>query len=362
MKKLLIALGILALAIPAYGRVLDLWVGDGTGVPTSYNQDTGDSYFEACMEVDGDIDADGYIWLSDGTAALPALFFDSEVADDSGFYYIADDSFGASVAGVVNTIWDANGITVIGIDGPIGAVTPAAGIFTTVDGTDATFTGDIAGGEDLSFGQDPPDQFLGYKDRSDYITFQDDFTVSVDTEYVLDWDLTTVIGGGTNTVSVRPGWAEIVTGGAGVDSNSTRSWGLSNARAYAPRMESVVDLTNLVTQRFEWGFWAAAGEYVLISYDVALGANWMLQIDDTTGVENVDSTVPATVDPTKLEIAVDATGNVTWALDDVAMPLPTGATLMTANPHYTWWELTDTAAAAHTVAIDYVQIEQLKQQ
>ena len=362
MKKLLIALGILALAIPVYGRVLDLWVGDGTGVPDSYDQDTGDSYFEACMELDGDLNLDGYLWLRDGTAALPALFFDSELLDNSGFYYIADNSFGISINGVWNTVWDVNGITVIGIDGPIGGVTPAAGAFTTVGGTDATFTGDIVGGEDFGFGQDPPDLHLGYKDRSDYITFQDDFTVSVDTEYVLDWDLTTVVGLGTNTVSVRPGWSQLVTGGAAVDSESTRSWGLTNARAYAPRMESVVDLTNLVTQRFEWGFWAAAGEYVLISYDVALGANWMLQIDDTTGVENVDSTVPATVDPTKLEIAVDAAGNVGWAINDVAMPAPTGATLMTANPHYTWWELTDTAAVAHTVAVDYVQIEQLKQQ
>ena len=39
MKKLLIALGILALAIPAYGRVLDLWVGDGTGAVPATNAD-----------------------------------------------------------------------------------------------------------------------------------------------------------------------------------------------------------------------------------------------------------------------------------------------------------------------------------
>jgi len=362
MKKLLIALGILALTVPVYGRVLDLWVGDGTGVPDSYDQDTGDSYFEACMELDGDLNVDGYVWLSDGTAALPALFFDSELLDNSGFYYIADNSFGASVNGVWNTVWDVNGITVIGIDGPIGGVTPAAGAFTTVDGTDGTFTGNIAGGGDISFGQDPPDLHLGFKDRSNYITFQDDFTVSVDTEYVLDWDLTTVVGAGTNTVSVRPGWAEIVTGGAGVDSNSTRSWGLSNERAYAPRMESVVDLTNLVTQRFEWGFWAAANEYVCIVYDVAIGPNWMLQVQDTVDTETIDSVLAATVDPTKLEIQVDATGDVHWAINDVAMTEVGLTNQMTANPHYTWWELTDTAAAAHTVAVDYVQIEQLKQQ
>jgi 6-phosphogluconate dehydrogenase (decarboxylating) len=127
-------------------------------------------------------------------------------------------------------------------------------------------------------------------------------------------------------------------------------------------MESVVEFTDLVTQRFEWGFYIGAAEYAMIVYDVAVGANWVLQLDDTTGVETIDSTIPATVDPTKIEIVVDAAGNVTWALDDVAMPLPSGATLMTANPHYIWWRSTDTAAAAHTTAVDYVIVEQLRQQ
>ena len=362
MKKLLIALGILALAIPAYGRVLDLWVGDGTGVPNSYNQDTGDSYFEACMEIDGDLDLDGVLWLSDGTVFLPSLTFHGDAGLDSGFYYIGADSFGVSSGGANVGTWSATGLTVAGIDGPIGAVTPAAGIFTTVNGTDGTFTGDVAGGEDLSYGQDPPDQFLGYKDRSDYITFQDDFTVSVDTEYILDWDLTTVVGTGTNTVSVRPGWSQLVTTIGAADSESTRSFGLTNDRAFAPRMESVVELTDLVTQRFEWGFWAAADEFVLIVFDTAIDVTWQLQIEDTGGVETIDSLVVATVDPTKLEIVVDAAGNVIWAIDDVAMPAGAITNLMTANPHYTWWELTNVGAAIHTAAVDYVQIEQLKQQ
>jgi hypothetical protein len=130
MRKLLITLGILALAIPAYGRVLDLWVGDGTGVPDSYDQDTGDSYFEGCMENDGDLDLDGVLWLSDGTVLLPSLIFDSDVGSDSGLYYIADDDFAISIGGVLNTEWDATGLTAIGINGPIGTVVPAAGTFT----------------------------------------------------------------------------------------------------------------------------------------------------------------------------------------------------------------------------------------
>lgn len=357
MKKLLIALGILAFIVPSYGRVLDLWVGDGTGVPDSYDQSTGDSYYEGCMEHDGDIDLDGYLWLSDGTAALPSVFFDSEPGDDTGLYWIGDNSFGVSVNGVWNTIWDVAGITVIGIDGPIGGVAPAAGIFTTVD-----TSGDITGAAAFEMGQDPADLHTGYKARGDYITFQDDFTVSVDTEYVLDWDLTTVVGVGTNTVAVRPGWSEMVTGGAGVDSESVQSFGLIIDRAFAPRMESVVEFDDLVTQRFEWGFYIAANECVTIVYDTAVGGNWLLQIDDTSGIETEDSLVAATVDPTKLEIVITPAGDVTWAIDDVVMPIA-GITLqMTANPHYIWWESTDTAAAVHTTAVDYVIVEQLRQQ
>lgn len=284
-----------------------------------------------------------------GAVGAPSVTFTGSAT--TGFYEVAADSPGVAVGGANVTTWDGTGIIATGINGPLGTVTPAAVTATDVD----------VGG-DFNFGQDPIDLIGGYKDRSDYITFQDDFTVSVDTEYVLDWDLTTVVGLGTNTVSVRPGWSELVTGGAGVDSESTRSWGLSNYRAYAPRIESVVDLTNLVTQRFEWGFWAAANEYVLIAYDVAVGANWILQVDDTAGVETIDSTVAATVNPTKLEIRVAADGTVTWAIDDVVMTVVGLTNQMTANPHYTWWELTDTAAVAHTVAVDYVQIEQLKQQ
>jgi len=356
MKKLLIALGILALAIPAYGRTLDLWIGDGTGVPDSYDQDTGDSYFEACMEIDGDLNLDGYLWLRDGTAALPAMFFDSEVNDDSGFYYIADDSYGASVAGVWNTIWDANGITVIGIDGPIGGIAPAAGAFTTITGTDATLTGDF------SPGQGPEDLTTGYHERSSHITFQDDFTDGVQVLYDVKWNTAGVVGAGTNTVTVRPGWAEMVTAAAGGDMESTVSVIAGQSRAYEPRLETVVELTALQTQRFEIGFYIAANELVEIIYDTAQGPNWMLEVDDTTGVERIDSGIAVVGGTTyKLEIQVDNAGAITWAVNDVAMTVIGLANVMTANLYSTRWMLTNIGAFTNTAAVDYVQIETLKQ-
>lgn len=288
----------------------------------------------AGVDVTGTLGVTGIADFADGAVGAPGIIFGADV--DTGLYNIAADNFGMA----------CNGVVVLDI---------AEGALDV--------TGNITGSGDFSYGQTPPDLHENYKERSEYITFQDTFSVGIDAAwFVIKWDETTVVGAGTNDVTTTDGWNELTTGGAGVDSESTRSWGLTNERASIPRMESVVDLTNLVTQRFEWGFWAAGTEYVMIVFDVAIGGNWLLQVDDTAGVDTIDSLVAATVDPTKLEICVDAAGNVTWAIDDVAMTVVGLTNQMTANPHYTWWELTDTAAAAHTVAVDYVQIEQLKQQ
>jgi len=363
MKKFLIALGILALVIPAYGRVLDLWVGDGTGVPDTYDQSTGDSYFEACMELDGDFNVDGYVWLADGTAALPAMFFDTEAGDDSGFYYVANDSFGVSIGGAVNTIWDANGITVIGFDGPIGAVTPAAGIFTTVDGTDATFTGPIDGDDAFNYGPDAGDLHTGYR-RTETIKSIDTWSHGNDVHLAAVWDLTQVVGLGTNTVTVVDGWNELVTGGAGgPDMESTRSNGLHQYIAYEPRLECVVDLTAVAAgQTFFFGFWAQATEYAEIIMEPATSVNWLVRVDDTGGATTHDTGILANAGtPTKLEIWVDNAGAVNAAIDDVDVACA-GLDPMTANAHYVEWRILDVAGAVHTIAIDYVIQEQLKVQ
>lgn len=284
-----------------------------------------------------------------GLVGQPSLTFTGDV--DTGIWSSGADMVNVSVGGAEVGEWDGTGLTADGLNAPLGTVVPAAATVTDLD----------VGGL-FNFGQDPVDLIGGYKQRGTFITYQDDFSISVDTEYVLDWDLTTVVGVGTNTVSVRPGWSEMVTGGAGVDSESTQSFGLIIDRAFEPRMESVVEFTDLVTQRFEWGFYIAANECVTIVYDVAIGATWVLQVDDTAGIETIDSLVAATVDPTKLEIVVAADGTVTWAIDDVVMTVVGLTNQMTANPHYIWWESTDTAAAAHTTAVDYVIVEQLRQQ
>lgn len=345
MKRLLF----LALAFPAiaFGAWVECWVTGETNLlgDTNIGNAAGDA-----ITVGGSMTIQEVVLFDVGAVGAPGMSWDGD--PDSGRYWVGADSFADAVAGGQIVLYDATGATFTGINGPIGTVTPAQGEFTN-----------IYGGGLHYFGVDATDVHQGHKERSEYITFQDCFTVGVDATYAVDWNLAGVVGAGTNTVTVRDGWSELVTGGAGVDMESTVSVGLIDTAAYAPRFETVVDLTNLVTQRFEIGWYIAANELVEIVYDVAIGVNWMLQIDDTTGMETIDSGVAATVNPVKLSVSIDAAGDVTeWAIDDVVMTQVGIANVMTANPYYFRWMLTDTAAAAHTAAVDYVQIERLKQQ
>jgi hypothetical protein len=360
MKKLLIALAVLAFSVPVYGRVLDLWVGTGTGTPDSYDQDPGDVYIETCVEVDGDLDLDGILWLSDGTVLLPSFTFNGDTDLDSGFYLIGEDNIGITINGAYVGDWSATGFAATGLDGPIGLVAPAAAVFTTVQGTDATFTGDF------QFGQTPADLFLGYKDRSDYITYTNTFDEGTDTELADQWDIATLIVGGGSTVTelTTDGWVTLATGGAGgPDSAGIRTNGLNHYRAYAPKIETVVDLGAVAAgQTFYFGFYAGANDYVEIIHEPATSPNWLLRNDDTAGAETEDSGVAATTDPTKLELMIETDGTIHWAIDDVAMSEVGITNQMTAAAHYVRAYLLDVAAAAHTAEIDYYQSEQLKQQ
>ncbi|HUV85831.1 MAG TPA: hypothetical protein VMX79_01820, partial [bacterium] len=114
--------------------------------------------------------------------------------------------------------------------------------------------------------------------------------------------------------------------------------------------------------RFEIGFYIAANELVEVIYDTAQGPNWMLEVDDTTGVERMDSGIAVVGGtPYKLEIQADPAGAITWAVDDVAMPVVGLANVMTANLYSTRWMLTNIAAFTNTGAVNYVQIETRKQ-
>lgn len=310
-----------------------------------------DTYYEVARSyvVAGPVEGNPFL-AGAGAVGAPAY---SYIADpDSGRYWVGANSFADAVAGGQIVLYDGTGITVVGGNGPWGTVAPAQGEFTNIYGNGLHY-----------FGNGPEDLHQGYRERSEYIAFQDSFTEGSDVAYAVHWNVAGVVGAGTNTVTVRDGWSELVTGGAGgPDMESTVSIGLSDYRAYTPRIESVVELTGVAGQRFEWGFYAAANEYVEIIHDTAVGVNWYLQVQDTVDTETIDSLVAVTADPTKLEISLEADGTIHWSIDDVAMTEVGLTNLMTANAHYHRWMLTDIAAAVHTVAVDYFEVEQLKQQ
>ena len=287
-----------------------------------------------------------------GPGAVGAPAYSYQADPDTGTYWIGANSFGQSVGGALVVTYDGTGCIATGFNGPIGTVTPAQGEFTNIYGAD-----------DFYFGQDPADLHEGYKERGDYITFIDTFDVGNNADLAVRWDLTNVVGAGTNDETTTDGWNVLTTGGAGgPDSESTVSWGLNHYRAYAPKMELVVDIGTLAGSEFYCGFYAAANEYVEIRYDASVDGNWHLSVDDTAGADDVDSGVAATLNPTKLEIAVAADGTVSWAIDDVAMGVVGMTNQMTANAHYLRWYGAEEAAAARVFSVDYVIVEQLRQQ
>lgn len=281
-----------------------------------------------------------------------------------GHSWIADPNSGIrnsapNVMSFVTDGADRGTCDVNGLNAALGGTTPNPAVVTTL-----TANGDTAFNENVTFGQGQDDLIVAYKERSNYITYSDTFDVGNDADLAVRWDLTQVVGLGTNEETTVDGWNTLTTGGAGgPDSECTRTNGLNHYRAYAPRIECSVDLGAVAAgQNFRFGFYAAANEFVEIIHEPATSANWLLRVDDTAGAETIDSGVPATLNATKLEIAVTNAGVITWAIDDVAMTVVGLTNNMTANAHYVRWILTDVAAAAHTASIDYFLSEQLKQQ
>jgi hypothetical protein len=352
MRKLFWLIPLMAAA--SWGAQADCFVGAGTPENTFAE---GDCYVTGDTEVDGVLlldaiaipvddvtpDVSGGNIAVTGINTVPTAITDLDNPIPGAEYtIICGDIANAS------TIADAGNFTLEGAWNPV-AIGDSIKLYCRADNdyieVSRTF---IAGGEG----------------RGDYITYIDTFDVGNDADLAVRWDVTNVVGAGTNDETTLDGWNRLITGGAGgPDMESTRSNGLNHYRAYAPRIECVVDLAAVAAgQNFYFGFWAAGNEFAEIIHEPATSANWLLRVDDTAGADTVDSGVAATTDPTKLELAVTAAGVVSWAIDDVAMTVVGMTNNMTANAHYVEWRLLDVAAAAHTADVDYFMSEQLRQQ
>jgi hypothetical protein len=353
MKRILIFTALLALASYSWGAFASLAV---TGA-TVLNGDVtlGDAAGDA-ITVNGTMALQEVTALPVGAVGAPSWYFAGSAT--TGYYQTAADEIGITIAGVNEGTWSAAGLaSVTGFTGAIGLVAPNTAVFTTVQGTDATFTGDF------EYGQVPGDLHTGYR-RTETIKYIDGFDVGNDADLAVRWNIAGVVGAGTNDETTTDGWNTLITGGAGgPDMESTVSNGLHLYRAYAPRLECVVDLTAVAAgQTFYFGFYAAANEFAEIIHEPATSPNWLVRVDDTGGATTHDTGIVAAAGtPTKLEIWVDAAGAVNAAIDDVDVACA-GLDPMTANPHYVEWRILDVAAAAHTVAIDYFISEQLKLQ
>lgn len=354
-KLILLIIAALAIAPAAYSGDLSFYVGDGTETPDTWDQTDGDAFVAADLEVDGncdldgDVDIDGDVTLPDGVIDNPAWEFESD--PDNGPYLGAADSIYWTINGVhVGTI-DGTGWSGDIATGDIGTVTPGLGTFT-----------DIMGSGDFYYGGDPGDIHTGYR-RTETIKHTDTFDVGNDADLAVRWDVTNVVGAGTNDETTTDGWNTLTTGGAGgPDSESTVSNGLHANRLYTPRLEIVVDIGTLAGSEFFFGFYKAANDYAEMRYDASTDGNWHLSCDDTAGADDVDSGVAATTDPTKLEIWTAADGTLGWAIDDVELATTGMTNQMTAGGFYTRYYGAEEAAAARVFAVDYYVHEQLKMQ
>ncbi len=303
----------------------------------------------AGLGITGTLTTTGIVDIPVGAVGAPSLFITGSAT--TGFYQSAADEMAIAVGGANVGTWDGTGLVADGFNGPIGTTTPAAGTFT-----------DVAGSGDFSYGSDPGDLHL-YTRRTQTIKTIDGFDYGEDTLFALMWDITGVVGAGTNNITGTDGWNVLTTGGAGgPDMESTVSNGLHHNRAYEPRLEIVVDVGTLAGSEFNFGFYAGAAEYAEIRYDASTDGNWHIVVDDTAAPDDVDSTIAVTTDPTKLEIWTAADGTIGYAIDDVEGTVVGVTNLMTASDHYARYQGLEEGASARVFAVDYIIQEQLKVQ
>lgn len=341
------------------GCVWDNAGNDADGIVSMMNGDTGaapnnpdTAYYAIRNRRSTSTDVHAYgIDFYDAATLVPAVrVADIRLQNEEYIQNNVDGTLAMGVGGATVAYFDGTGCIADGFNGPIGTTTPAEGTFT-----------DVAGSGDFSYGGDPGDLHL-YTRRTQTIKFIDGFDMGVDVQFALIYDLTNVVGAGTNEVTSVDGWNTLTTAGAGgPDSEETTFFGLNHYRVYEPRVETVIDFTATGGTFFAFGFYAAGNELCEIQYDTAVGANWLLVVDDTGGATTIDSGVAVTADPTKLELWVDATGTPGWAIDDVNID-PGATDDMTASAHYLRWNITDIAGVVHTVSVDYIETEQLKMQ
>ncbi len=301
------------------------------------------------LDITGTLSTTGIVDIPAGAVGAPSLFITGSAT--TGFYQSAADEMAIAVGGANVGTWDGTGLVADGFNGPIGTTTPAAGTFT-----------DVAGDGDFSYGSDPGDLHL-YMRRTQTIKTIDGFDYGEDTLFALMWDITGVVGAGTNNITGTDGWNVLTTAGAGgPDMESTVSNGLHHNRLYEPRLEIVVDVGTLAGSEFNFGFYAGAAEYAEIRYDASTDGFWKIVVDDTAGADTVDSTIAVTTNPTKLEIWTAADGTIGYAIDDVEGTVVGITNLMTASDHYVRYQGLEEGASARVFAVDYIIQEQLKLQ
>lgn len=173
-----------------------------------------------------------------------------------------------------------------------------------------------------------------------------------DTQLALNYSLTA-----TADVSTTPGVLTLTTAGSGADTAGLKTLGKSVKRAKVPMIETNVVLGQLTATNFDFGLYDDADELVLVRYDSAdattSSTNWVIEVGNGTSVVALDTGIAATTSSTNIKIAVDTTGKPYVWIGNVYIPW-TSTHVISADGHYIYSLLTESAAAAKTAVLNYL--------
>ncbi|MHA2363879.1 MAG: hypothetical protein ACXAC7_07965 [Candidatus Hodarchaeales archaeon] len=209
----------------------------------------------------------------------------------------------------------------------------------------------------------------GYN-RTATLQFTDDFDVWAQIGYTTAWDVTALkVGTGTNDITSNISRVTFTTDGAGAnEKEGTRSNFAFVDRARKNRTETQIQLTQLTTTNFYWG-WnddaanamvSNADKYFIIFYEVGT-ANWQVKLGDGTDEEVIDTGVVASTNKVNFEIWTDTDGTVYLVINTVEVDVSSFTNKLQADNHYLiLGQLETTDGTAVSAQIDFIENEKYK--
>lgn len=181
------------------------------------------------------------------------------------------------------------------------------------------------------------------------------------------YDIATLsVGGGSNDVTTLVSHNTLITGAIAGNMEGTRIHSPLAQRHRLFFAEIQVELADITSMEFRFGFYKDADEIVYIEYDKSENDNWRLTVNDTTGQEWSTEVFAVTQGvPQIMRLWVEEDGTPHWAMGpsfDGMLELGTTgiANKMTADNHFLEYYVKAEDAFARRADIDYLETLKMK--